>query len=153
MAAGSGGGRSSAGEPASEACGASSLTMRPVTNYAEARRSDTARYARFFHAMLERGVYLAPSQFESAFVSSSHDEQVSAQTLAAAADALAAVAADGEGVKGTDGRLRCGAGGVIWRSGRHGRRHAVSRPCPAGQERAGWNVRRRWPTTTPCLAE
>ena len=66
---------------------------RPVTDYAEARHADTARYARFFHAMLERGVYLAPSQFESAFVSSSHDELVIGETLAAAGAALAAVAA------------------------------------------------------------
>ena len=66
---------------------------RPVTNYAEARRADTTRYGRFFHAMLERGVYLAPSQFESAFVSSSHDEQIIGETLAAAGDALAAVVA------------------------------------------------------------
>jgi glutamate-1-semialdehyde 2,1-aminomutase len=67
----------------------------PVTDYSGARRSDTARYARFFHAMLERGVYLAPSQFESAFVSSCHDESTIAQTLAAAAEALAAVAEPG----------------------------------------------------------
>ena len=66
---------------------------RPVMDYAQARRADTARYGRFFHRMLERGVYLAPSQFESAFVSSSHDEQVISETLAAAGDALAAVAA------------------------------------------------------------
>jgi glutamate-1-semialdehyde 2,1-aminomutase len=61
----------------------------PVTDYSEAKRSDTARYARFFHAMLERGVYLAPSQFESAFISSCHDEPIIAQTLAAATEALA----------------------------------------------------------------
>jgi glutamate-1-semialdehyde 2,1-aminomutase len=66
---------------------------RPVMNYAQARRADTARYGRFFHQMLERGVYLAPSQFESAFVSSSHDEQVISETLVAVGDALAAVAA------------------------------------------------------------
>jgi glutamate-1-semialdehyde 2,1-aminomutase len=65
----------------------------PVTDYAGARRSDTAAYARFFHAMLERGVYLAPSQFESAFVSTCHDDAIIAQTLAAAAEALATVAA------------------------------------------------------------
>jgi glutamate-1-semialdehyde 2,1-aminomutase len=47
----------------------------PVTDYASARRADTARYARFFHGMLERGVYLAPSQFEAAFVSLAHSEQ------------------------------------------------------------------------------
>jgi glutamate-1-semialdehyde 2,1-aminomutase len=48
------------------------FTDGPVRNYADARRADTARYGRFFHAMLERGVYLAPSQFEAAFVSLAH---------------------------------------------------------------------------------
>jgi len=47
----------------------------PVTDYASARRADTARYARFFHGMLDRGVFLAPSQFEAAFVSLAHSEQ------------------------------------------------------------------------------
>ena len=46
----------------------------PVVDYASARHADTARYARFFQAMLERGVYLAPSQFEAAFVSLAHSE-------------------------------------------------------------------------------
>jgi glutamate-1-semialdehyde 2,1-aminomutase len=46
----------------------------PVRDYAGARAADTARYARFFHAMLERGVALAPSQFEAAFVSLAHGE-------------------------------------------------------------------------------
>ncbi|HYB42046.1 MAG TPA: glutamate-1-semialdehyde 2,1-aminomutase [Candidatus Methylomirabilis sp.] len=46
----------------------------PITDYASARRADTARYARFFHAMLDRGVFLAPSQFETAFVSLAHSE-------------------------------------------------------------------------------
>jgi glutamate-1-semialdehyde 2,1-aminomutase len=64
------------------------FNQAPVTNYAEARRSDSSRYARFFHAMLDRGIYLAPSQFESAFVSSCHDEQIVEQTLAAARQAL-----------------------------------------------------------------
>jgi glutamate-1-semialdehyde 2,1-aminomutase len=50
------------------------FTETPVGNYADARRSDTVRYGRFFHAMLERGVYLAPSQFEAAFVSLAHTE-------------------------------------------------------------------------------
>ena len=45
-----------------------------VVDYASARRSDTACYARFFHGLLERGVYLAPSQFEAAFVSLAHTE-------------------------------------------------------------------------------
>jgi glutamate-1-semialdehyde 2,1-aminomutase len=66
------------------------FNQAPVTNYAEAKRSDTAKYARFFHAMLDHGIYLAPSQFESAFVSSCHDEQIVDQTLAAARQALLA---------------------------------------------------------------
>jgi glutamate-1-semialdehyde 2,1-aminomutase len=64
------------------------FNQAPVTNYAEAKRSDTSRYARFFHAMLDLGIYLAPSQFESAFVSSCHDEQIVEQTLVAARQAL-----------------------------------------------------------------
>jgi glutamate-1-semialdehyde 2,1-aminomutase len=44
----------------------------PVRNYDEARQSDTDRYARFFHHMLERGVYLPPSQFEAIFISAAH---------------------------------------------------------------------------------
>ena len=48
------------------------FTEFPVTDYASARRSDTARYGRFFHAMLDGGVFLAPSQFEAAFVSLAH---------------------------------------------------------------------------------
>src|SRR5207237_9741961 len=46
----------------------------PVRDYSDAKAADTARYARFYHAMLERGVYLAPSQFEAAFVSLAHGE-------------------------------------------------------------------------------
>ena len=46
----------------------------PVTDYTSARRADTKRYATFFHGMLERGVYLAPSQFEAAFVSLAHGD-------------------------------------------------------------------------------
>ncbi len=60
----------------------------PVSDYGSARRADTERYASFFHAMLERGVYLPPSQFEAAFVSSAHgDEQIDA-TIAAFQQAL-----------------------------------------------------------------
>lgn len=51
------------------------FTEGPVTDYASAKRADTARYARFFHGMLDRGVFLAPSQFEAAFVSVAHTEQ------------------------------------------------------------------------------
>jgi glutamate-1-semialdehyde 2,1-aminomutase len=60
----------------------------PVTDYASAKRADTARYARFFHAMLDHGVYLAPSQFETAFVSLAHDDALIAQTLEAATQAF-----------------------------------------------------------------
>jgi glutamate-1-semialdehyde 2,1-aminomutase len=48
------------------------FTDAPVTDYASAKRSDTARYGRFFHAMLDGGVFLAASQFEAAFVGLAH---------------------------------------------------------------------------------
>ncbi|HEU0142860.1 MAG TPA: glutamate-1-semialdehyde 2,1-aminomutase [Bryobacteraceae bacterium] len=48
------------------------FTDRPVTDYDSAKRSDTAQFARFFHWMLENGIYLAPSQFEAGFVSAAH---------------------------------------------------------------------------------
>jgi glutamate-1-semialdehyde 2,1-aminomutase len=60
----------------------------PVTDYASAKRADTAHYARFFHAMLDHGIYLAPSQFETAFVSLAHDDALIAQTLEAATRAF-----------------------------------------------------------------
>ncbi len=57
---------------------ASMLTMffsdQPVVDYASAAASDTERHARFFHAMLDRGVYLPPSQFEAMFVSTAHTD-------------------------------------------------------------------------------
>ena len=62
----------------------------PVTDYASAKRADTKRYARYFHGMLERGVFLAPSQFEAAFVSLAHTDADISQTARAAAEALAA---------------------------------------------------------------
>jgi glutamate-1-semialdehyde 2,1-aminomutase len=66
------------------------FTAGPVTDYASARRSDTARYGRFFHAMLARGVYLAPSQFEAAFVSLAHGAADLDEAARAAAEAMAA---------------------------------------------------------------
>ncbi len=57
----------------------------PVTDYASAKRADTDAYGRFFHAMLAGGVYLAPSQFETMFVSLAHGEADIAATIAAAA--------------------------------------------------------------------
>jgi glutamate-1-semialdehyde 2,1-aminomutase len=63
----------------------------PVTDYASARASDTQRYAKFFHGMLARGLYLAPSQFEAAFVSLAHTEEDIAATIGIAADVLSTV--------------------------------------------------------------
>ena len=56
----------------------------PVTDYASARAADPAAYARFFGAMLARGIYLAPSQFEATFVSLAHDDAAIEITLRAA---------------------------------------------------------------------
>jgi glutamate-1-semialdehyde 2,1-aminomutase len=55
-----------------------------VDTYAQAMACDSAAFNRFFHAMLERGVYLAPSAYEAGFMSSAHDDGVIAQTLDAA---------------------------------------------------------------------
>jgi len=51
------------------------FTPDPVTDWESAKRSDTGRFRRFFHWMLERGIYLAPSQFEAGFVSAAHSQQ------------------------------------------------------------------------------
>ena len=55
---------------------------------AQVERSDTEAYGRYFHAMLERGVYLAPSQFEAGFVSLAHTEEDIDRTVAIAGEAL-----------------------------------------------------------------
>ncbi len=60
----------------------------PVMDFDSAKLSDTARYARFFHGMLAEGVYLAPSQFETAFVSTAHGDAEIEATVAAAARVL-----------------------------------------------------------------
>ncbi|MBZ0158751.1 MAG: glutamate-1-semialdehyde 2,1-aminomutase [bacterium] len=62
---------------------------QPVINYQTARAADTDRYAAFFWAMLERGIYLPPSQFEAAFLSDAHTDADIETTLLAAKDALA----------------------------------------------------------------
>ncbi|MEK7750531.1 MAG: aminotransferase class III-fold pyridoxal phosphate-dependent enzyme, partial [Acidobacteriota bacterium] len=51
------------------------FTPEPVTDFQSAKRSDVARFAEFFHWMLDRGVYLPPSQFEAAFMSATHTEE------------------------------------------------------------------------------
>ena len=67
------------------------FTDQPVHDYTSAKTADTRRYARYFHAMLERGVYVAPSQFEAAFVSLAHTPEEIDQTIEAAREALASV--------------------------------------------------------------
>ena len=67
---------------------------QPVRDYATAKRSNTQRYARFFREMLDRGIFLAPSQFESAFVSAVHTPADIDYTLSAATDSLKSIAAD-----------------------------------------------------------
>jgi glutamate-1-semialdehyde 2,1-aminomutase len=69
------------------------FTDASVRNYSDAKRSDTKRYARFFREMLERGIFLAPSQFEAAFVSAAHTAEDVGRTIAAARDSLKAIAA------------------------------------------------------------
>ncbi len=66
------------------------FTPSPVTDYETAKRSATDRFRAFFHWMLERGVYLAPSQFEAGFVSAAHSEQDIERTIDAAAGFFAA---------------------------------------------------------------
>ena len=70
------------------------FTAGPVRNYADAKRSHTKRYARFFREMLDRGIFFAPSQFEAAFLSAAHTAADIDQTLAAAHDSLQAMAAE-----------------------------------------------------------
>jgi len=65
------------------------FTREPVTDWESAKRSDTARFGAFFHWMLERGLYLAPSQFEAGFVSAAHTEQDIARTVEAAREFFA----------------------------------------------------------------
>jgi glutamate-1-semialdehyde 2,1-aminomutase len=66
-------------------------TGATVANFAQATACDAGVYAEFFHAMLESGVFMAPSQFEALFVGLAHGEEQIAQTIAAAAPALATV--------------------------------------------------------------
>jgi len=66
------------------------FTDAPVFDYASARKADAQRYARFFHAMLDAGVYLPPSQFEAMFVSSAHNEADIDATIEAVDAALGA---------------------------------------------------------------
>ncbi|HLW80950.1 MAG TPA: glutamate-1-semialdehyde 2,1-aminomutase [Candidatus Acidoferrales bacterium] len=69
------------------------FASEPVGNYADAKKSDTQRFATFFRAMLERGILLPPSQFEALFISAAHSDADLQRTLDAAKESLAAVAA------------------------------------------------------------
>ena len=64
------------------------FTDAPVHNLADALRSDRERFKKFFHGMLDAGVYLAPSQFESGFISTAHSAADIEKTVAAAAKVL-----------------------------------------------------------------
>ncbi|MFL6584676.1 MAG: glutamate-1-semialdehyde 2,1-aminomutase [Chthoniobacterales bacterium] len=64
------------------------FTAGPVTDLASAKRSDTKQFARFFHECLARGVYIAPSQFETGFISLAHTEHDLERTAAAMGEAL-----------------------------------------------------------------
>ena len=63
-----------------------------VDSAADARLCDKARYARFFQGMLERGIFLPPSPFESSFLSEAHGEDEIDRTLEAADEALEGIA-------------------------------------------------------------
>ena len=60
------------------------FSSEPVTGWESAKRSDSGQFKQFFHWMLDRGIYLAPSQFEAGFVSAAHSEEDVARTVAAA---------------------------------------------------------------------
>ena len=64
-----------------------------VRNYEDAKGSNLDQFTRWHSSMLEHGVYLAPSQFEAGFVSTAHTEEIIDATIAAAKEAMAAVAA------------------------------------------------------------
>jgi glutamate-1-semialdehyde 2,1-aminomutase len=64
------------------------FTEKPVLNLADAMHADRARFAKFFHGMLEEGVYLAPSQFEAGFISTAHGAEEIEKTISAARKVL-----------------------------------------------------------------
>jgi glutamate-1-semialdehyde 2,1-aminomutase len=68
------------------------FTDEPVIDWNTANRSNRDRYAKFFHGMLNEGVYLAPSQFEAAFVSLAHTDEIITQTIEAARKSLKSIA-------------------------------------------------------------
>jgi len=67
------------------------FTSDPVTDYDSAKHSDTARFGAFHRRMLDRGIYLPPSQFEAAFVSAAHTAEDIRKTVEAARQSFAEV--------------------------------------------------------------
>jgi glutamate-1-semialdehyde 2,1-aminomutase len=67
------------------------FSAEPVTDFASAKRADTGRYARFFHEMLDRGIYLPPAQLEAGFISLAHTEDDVDAFVAASREALATI--------------------------------------------------------------
>jgi glutamate-1-semialdehyde 2,1-aminomutase len=63
-----------------------------VHNLADAMKSDRGRFAKYFHGMLERGIYLAPSQFEAGFISTAHSARDMEKTTQAARNVFRALA-------------------------------------------------------------
>jgi len=76
------------------------FTDQPVTNWNSANQSDRQLYGRFFHAMLDEGVYLAPSQFEAGFVSAAHTDLIIDESIAAARKAFLKIGENGVKGKG-----------------------------------------------------
>ncbi len=85
-------------ETGHEACGSNIsgmfglfFTKGPVHNYEDAKKSDTAKFGRFHRGMLERGIYLAPSQFEAGFTSLAHTQEDIDRTLQAAGEVMSSI--------------------------------------------------------------
>jgi glutamate-1-semialdehyde aminotransferase len=64
------------------------FTSEPVWNLADAMKADRERFKKFFHGMLDAGVYLAPSQFEAGFMSTAHGEADIEKTVSTAAQVM-----------------------------------------------------------------
>jgi glutamate-1-semialdehyde 2,1-aminomutase len=70
------------------------FNAEPVADWTSASLSSRERYGKFFHAMLQEGIYLAPSQFEAAFISTAHTDDLLDKTVAAAREAFRTLRAD-----------------------------------------------------------
>ena len=67
------------------------MTDRPVTNFVDAKTADLALFGRYFQAMLKRGIYLPPSQFESLFISTALTDELIEQVIQANEESLSEV--------------------------------------------------------------